>query len=113
METAHSLPWVEVLVRQPAKPLLKRNEVCQYLEIGPEALDNLISSGQFPKPIQLAPKTHRWRSEWVRWYLDYRELSPRLVAEKIEDDPVSQVLGGIGSGSPVSGGKRRSSDLGP
>lgn len=103
------LLWVEKVVLVPAKPLLTQREVCLYLEVGRDALKELIAGGQFPRPILVSAKTQRWRAEWVRWFLDARDLLPRLVAEPDAAGAAAADSGGlerIGADSKVLGGKR-------
>jgi predicted DNA-binding transcriptional regulator AlpA len=80
-----NLEWKVLEVQIPAKKLLSKKEVCLYLEIGRDALNQLIADGRFPRPIILGGRTKRWRAEWVRWYLDTQELMPRLVAGEYTD----------------------------
>ncbi len=99
-------------VRAPAKDLLSKGEVCSYLEIGRDALDELITERRFPGPLQITRRTQRWKWEWVVGYLWGLDMAHYLIPPSEARSADSAVLGGPGGDSTVSGGKRRSNTHG-
>lgn len=48
--------------------LLSREQTALMLGISSRTLDELAAKSSFPQPLQLAPKSFRWReSELIRW----------------------------------------------
>jgi hypothetical protein len=102
--------WTLRPVRAPAKDLLTEAEVCVHLEIGKDALKELIAGRRFPGPVMVSPKTRRWKWEWILGYLLRLDMDRWMVEPGGESESTgSEVLGGIGAGSEVLGRKRRSS----
>jgi prophage regulatory protein len=54
--------------------LMHKPEVIRSLGISLSTLNNWVSKGHFPKPIQLGPRAVAWRSDVVEAFIESRPI---------------------------------------
>lgn len=66
----------------PDKDLLTFLEVADYLRLKSKTLRRLVDSGEFPRPLEVAPRTPLWEWQDVVYYRLRMSLRPRLRPRK-------------------------------
>jgi predicted DNA-binding transcriptional regulator AlpA len=57
--------------------LLDRHQVAKLLGIRVWTLDKWVKSGQFPRAVELSPKTYRWSVSTVSTLIERKAREPR------------------------------------
>lgn len=55
--------------------IYRRNEVLRVTGLGDNTIRRLIERGEFPRPIQLAPRVIGWRRAEVHAWIDSRRVA--------------------------------------
>jgi len=55
--------------------IYRRREVLQIVGAGDNTIRRMMERGEFPKPIQIAPRAIGWRKADVRAWLDSRPVA--------------------------------------